>query len=511
MSDRNRQVVDLLVVGGGINGVGIARDAAGRGLNVVLCEKGDLGGATSWTSSKLIHGGLRYLEHYEFRLVHESLAEREVLLRVAPHLVRPLRFVLPHVSALRPAWMIRAGLFLYDHLSRRVSLPGSSWVNLRRSPFGAGLKPAFRTGFSYFDCRVDDARLVIATARAAAARGARVLARTRCVGARTKSGLWLVDLEERDSGARTTVGARVLVNAAGPWVVPVRTSIKGATASRQVRLIKGSHIVVPRVYEGEHAFILQNDDGRVVFVIPFEGQSLIGTTEVEIADIPPSLDISEDEVDYLCRAVGRYLAHPVTPNDVLWSFAGLRPLFGDADTSPSEITRDYELDLDVTNDGAPVLHVYGGKITTYRRLAERVLARLKPYLPYMKGPWTEEASLPGGDVPGGDLAAFVDTLARARPALPRDLLTALTRRHGTLSAEVLADAQDTKALGSHFGADLYAREVDYFMEREWARSAEDVLWRRTKVGLHLSTQQRTSVSEYMEQHLRPASVQQLQN
>lgn len=505
-------IIDLLVIGGGINGVGIARDAAGRGLNVVLCENGDLGGATSWTSSKLIHGGLRYLEHYEFRLVHESLAEREVLLRVAPHLVRPLRFVLPHVSALRPAWVIRAGLFLYDHLSRRVSLPGSSWVNLRRSPFGAGLKPEFRTGFSYFDCRVDDARLVIATARAAAARGARVLVHTSCVGARTKSGLWLVDLEERDSGAHTTLGARALVNAAGPWVAPVRASIKGATVGRRVRLIKGSHIVVPRVHEGEHAFILQNDDGRVVFVIPFEREySLIGTTEVEIADIPPSLDISDDEVDYLCRAVARYLAHPVVPNDVVWSFAGLRPLFGDADTSPSEITRDYELDLDVTNDGAPVLHVYGGKITTYRRLAERVLHTLKPYLPYMKAPWTETTPLPGGDVPHGNLAAFVDTLARARPALPRDLLAALTRRHGTLSTEVLAEARDTKALGPHFGADLYAREVEYLMEREWARSADDVLWRRTKAGLHLSTQQRTSVSEYMEQRLRPAPAQQFHN
>lgn len=511
MAVGSRQVVDLLVIGGGINGAGIARDAAGRGLNIVLCDKGDLGGATSWASSKLIHGGLRYLEHYEFRLVHESLAEREVLLRVAPHLVHPLRFVLPHVPELRPAWMIRAGLFLYDHLSRRVSLPGSSWINLRKSPLGAGLKPEFRTGFSYFDCQVNDARLVIATARAAAARGARVLVRTTCVGARTKSGLWLVDLQERDSGACTTIGARALVNVAGPWVAPVRAAISGTTTGRRVRLIKGSHIVVPRVHEGEHAFILQNDDGRVVFVIPFEREySLIGTTEVEIEAMPESLDISQAEIEYLCRAVERYLARPVAPNDVVWSFAGLRPLFGDTATSPSAITRDYELDLDLAG-GAPVLHVYGGKITTYRRLAERALDTLKPYLPHMKAPWTEATPLPGGDVPGGDLPGFVDALARERPALPRDLLAALARRHGTLSTEVLTDARDIKALGRHFGADLYAREVDYFIEREWARSADDVLWRRTKAGLRLSTRQRASVSEYMEQRLRPVAAKQRHN
>jgi glycerol-3-phosphate dehydrogenase len=504
--------VDLLVIGGGINGAGIARDAAGRGLNVVLCEKDDLGGATSWTSSKLIHGGLRYLEHYEFRLVRESLAEREVLLRVAPHLVHPLRFVLPHVSALRPAWMIRAGMFLYDHLSRRVSLPGSSWINLRRSPFGAGLKPDFRTGFSYFDCRVDDARLVIATVRAAAQLGARILVRTACLGAKVVDGVWQVELEHRDTGTRTTLNTRVLVNAAGPWVAPVHESIESTGTARRIRLIKGSHIVVPRVHEGGHAFILQNDDGRVVFVIPFEREySLIGTTEVEIEGIPESLDISQAEIDYLCRAVARYLAHPVAPKDVVWSFAGLRPLFGDVDTPPSAITRDYELDLDLADDGALVLHVYGGKITTYRRLAERVLGTLKPYLPYMKAPWTEAAPLPGGDVPDGDLEAFTATLVRERPALPRDLLAALTRRHGTLSTDVLADAQDVKALGPHFGADLYAREVDYFIEHEWARSADDVLWRRTKAGLHLSTQQRASVSEYMGQRLRPAPAQQFHN
>jgi glycerol-3-phosphate dehydrogenase len=505
VTERHDAVFDLLIVGGGINGVGIARDAAGRGLNVALCEKGDLSSGTSWASSKLIHGGLRYLEHYEFRLVRESLAEREVLLRIAPHLVHPLRFILPHVSELRPAWMIRAGLFLYDHLSRRVSLPGSTWLTLNKSPFGAGLKPEFRTGFSYFDCQVDDARLVIANARAAAALGARIMMRTECLAARTVDGTWQVDLEDRSTGARTAVKARALVNVAGPWVARVRAAIAGAGPGRAIRLIKGSHIVVPRVHEGEHAFILQNDDGRVIFVIPFEGQySLIGTTEVEIEGVPEDLVISEDEIGYLCRAVARYLSRPPSERDIVWSFAGLRPLFGESSCSLSEITRDYELDINLVGGVAPVLTVYGGKITTYRCLAEHVLGKLKPHLPYMKAPWTQSAALPGGDVADGDLERLIRQLANERSGLPQELLTALIHRHGTLAAEVLGDAREVQALGTHFGADLYSREVDYLIEREWARSPADVLWRHTKTGLRLSEGQRAQVADYLAQRFQPA-------
>ncbi len=507
MTERHDAIFDLLVVGGGINGVGIARDAAGRGLNVVLCEKADLSSGTSWASSKLIHGGLRYLEHYAFRLVRESLAEREVLLRIAPHLVRPLRFILPHVSELRPAWMIRAGLLLYDHLSRRVSLPGSTWLNLNKSPFGAGLKPELRTGFSYFDCQVDDARLVIANARAAAALGARIMVRTQCLAASIVDGVWQADLEDRNTGARTVVKARALINVAGPWVAQVRDSISGSGHGRPVRLIKGSHIVVPRVHEGEYAFILQNDDGRVIFVIPFERQySLIGTTEVEVEGVPENLAISEQEIRYLCRAVARYLSRPPSERDVVWSFAGLRPLFGEDGGSLSEITRDYELDVDLVDGVTPVLTVYGGKLTTYRCLAEQVLARLKPHLPYMKAPWTEKVALPGGDVAGGDPDRLIQQLAHERSGLPQELLTALVHRHGTLTTEVLGDAREVQALGMHFGADLYAREVDYLIEREWARSVDDVLWRRTKAGLRLSKEQHAQVTDYLGQRFQPELV-----
>ncbi|MFQ5994881.1 MAG: glycerol-3-phosphate dehydrogenase [Acidiferrobacterales bacterium] len=503
--DKSNQVIDLFIVGGGINGVGIARDAAGRGLNVALCEQGDLGSATSWTSSKLIHGGLRYLEHYEFRLVRESLAEREILLRAAPHLIRPLRFVLPHVPTLRPAWMLRAGLFLYDHLSRRVTLPGSEALNLRQSPFGAGLRPEFRKGFAYSDCQVDDARLVIANARSATALGAKVLVGTACIGAEVLDGLWQVHLKSQESGAANVIRARTLINVAGPWASRVAASIKGVKPPQVTRLIKGSHIVVPRVHEGQHAYLLQNDDRRQVFVIPFEDDySLIGTTEVELHGDPGSVSISADEIDYLCRAVNRYLVCPVKPEDVVWSYAGVRPLFGNGEADLSSITRDYELEFDTVDGAAPMVTVYGGKITTYRSLAEHVLTQLKPYFPNMQRAWTTLAYLPGGDFPDGDLDSFVRSLAKDRPKLALSLLTALARRYGTLCTEVLDGATDIEAMGQHFGAGLYAREVEYLVEREWARTAEDVLWRRTKTGLHMSPQQRTNLAEYFSR--RPESM-----
>ncbi len=504
---KNNELLDLLVIGGGINGVGIARDAAGRGLRVALCEQGDLGGATSSASSKLIHGGLRYLEHYEFRLVREALAEREVLLRAAPHLVRPLRFVLPHVPALRPAWMIRAGLLLYDYLSRRVSLPGSERVDLQRSPLGAGLRTDYRKGFAYSDCLVDDARLVIATARAAAARGAEIKVRTACVRAEVERGRWRVSLEDTVTGASSTLNARVLVNVAGPWVDRVRGFLKNMTPTKPIRLVKGSHIVVPRVHDGDHAYILQNDDGRVIFVIPFEGRySLIGTTEVELEGDPASAGISAAETDYLCRAANRYLAQPVRPQAVVWSYAGVRPLFGDNGEDLSTITRDYEIEFDTVDGNAPILTVCGGKITTYRRLAEHVLAQLKPYFPRMGPAWTESAPLPGGDMRADGLGALVDQLERDYPRLPRSLLQALGRRHGTLSRELLRDAYGIDDLGRHLGAQLYAREVDYLLEHEWARTAQDILWRRTKCGLQMSAHERANVDDYLEHHAPTAKA-----
>lgn len=484
---------DLAVVGGGINGAGIARDAAGRGLSVLLVEKGDLAGATSSASSKLIHGGLRYLEQYEWRLVHEALKERETLLSIAGHLVWPMRFVMPHVPALRPRWMIRAGLFLYDHLARRARLPGSQSVRLDRSALGAGLKPEYRNGFAYSDCRVDDARLVIANARSALQLGASVLTRTELAGARRTQGAWDITLRAA-KGDRTT-RARALVNAAGPWVKEVLNQRLGQPSADSVRLVKGSHIVLPKRFQGEHAFILQNDDRRVVFLIPYEdAYTLVGTTDVQQTDEPHAARASDAEVEYLCRAANRYLSAQSAPSDVLWRYAGVRPLYDDGSADPSAVTRDYTLRLDGADDEAPVLSVFGGKLTTYRRLSEQVMQRLAPWFPQARGAWTAAVSLPGSDFTGTREAARSELGARY-PWLAAEMLQALFRRHGTLLPEVLGDARSPVDLGEDFGANLTERELAYFVEREWARSAEDVLWRRTKAGLKLHSGAKARVAE----------------
>ena len=492
--------VDLLVVGGGINGVGIARDAAGRGLSVLLAEQDDLGSHTSSSSSKLIHGGLRYLEQYKFRLVAEALAEREVLLTAAPHLVRPMRFVMPHVPQLRPAWMIRAGLFLYDYLARRDTLPGSHAVHLRASPYGAGLKPEFVRGFVYSDCRVDDSRLVVATAQAAVHGGAVVLTRTRCASARRVDAAWRATLEP-ENGARIEVTARAIANVTGPWV---RNFLHDALAERGtfgLKLVKGSHIVVPRLYDGDHAYILQNDDRRVVFVYPYEERyTVIGTTDVEMTGAPGRCSASAEETGYLCRAVNRYFVRQSTERDVVWSYCGIRPLFDDGSTDPSAVTRDYVLRLDAPPAGAPVLSVFGGKITTYRALAERALAQLKPWFPGMAPAWTSGHTLPGGDLRGESFETFSEVrLKRDKPWLAAPVRQGLARRHGALAYDVLGEANDIEGLGKHFGADLYAREVDYLMAHEWARDAEDILWRRTKAGLHLTPGARAALGDYVAQ------------
>jgi len=473
---------DLLVIGGGINGAGIARDAAGRGLSVLLVERGDLAAGTSSASSKLIHGGLRYLEQYEFRLVAEALAEREILLRIAGHLAWPARFVMPHLPGLRPRWAIRLGLFLYDHLARRSLLPGSHAVRLDAPPYSSGLKSQLRHGFVYSDCRVDDARLVIANAMDAAERGARILVGTECLLARREGALWHASL----SGG-VEVQARAIVNAAGPWVKDVLNQRLGQPSRDAVRLVKGSHIVLPRLYDGEHAFILQNDDRRVVFMIPWEGRfTLVGTTDIPVAT-PDQVEATQDEVDYLCRAVNRYLEKPVAPRAVLWRYAGVRPLYDDGSSDPSAVTRDYTLRLDAAADEAPVLSVFGGKITTYRRLAEHAMEKLAPYFPRLRGAWTGQTPLPGSDFEDRE-EARKELLARHRD-LPPEVLQGVFRRHGTRAVQVLGDGQ----LGEHFGAGLTERELRYFIEREWARGAQDVLWRRTKAGLHLDQRARARV------------------
>jgi glycerol-3-phosphate dehydrogenase len=479
-------MVDLLVIGGGINGVGIARDAAGRGLSVVLVERGDLAGATSSASSKLIHGGLRYLEQYEFRLVAEALAEREILLRTAAHLVWPARFVMPHVPELRPRWMIRAGLFLYDHLARRASLPGSHAVRLDAPPFAAGLKPGLRHGFSYSDCRVDDARLVVANAIDAAGRGARILPRTECVSAHRVDAAWRASLSSGE-----VLQARALVNAAGPWVKKVLNERLGQASRDAVRLVKGSHIVVPKLYEGDHAFLLQNTDRRVVFVIPYgDEHTLIGTTDVVEGGDPAQAVASDAEVDYLCSAVNRYLAKGASAQQVVWRFCGVRPLYDDGSSDPSAVTRDYTLRLDDEAGHAPVLSVFGGKITTYRRLAEQALAKLAPYFSGLRPSWTARSALAGSDF-GESRARTRDAFFARYPRLPTPVLRGIFRRHGTRSDAVVGNAE----LGEDFGGGLSERELRYFMEHEWATTAEDVLWRRSKAGLLMSPAQRARVLE----------------
>jgi glycerol-3-phosphate dehydrogenase len=487
---------DLLVIGGGINGAGIARDATGRGLSVLLVEQDDLGAHTSSASSKLIHGGLRYLEQYEFRLVAEALAEREVLLKIAAHLVRPARFIMPHVPQLRPRWMIRTGLFLYDHLGRRTRLPGSHAVRLDRPPYDSGLKPEFRRGFVYSDCRVDDARLVVANARDATARGAHVMTRTVCVTAKREDRAWRARLSR--AGDEIEITASAIANAAGPWVKTVLNGRLHQPSRDDVRLVKGSHIVVPALYDGDHAFILQNDDRRVVFMIPYEGRyTLVGTTDVPYEGDPSAPDASAVEVEYLCRAASRYLRRPVGAGDIVWRYAGVRPLYDDGMANPSAVTRDYVLRLDSDQGVAPVLSVFGGKITTYRRLAEHALDRLAPWFPGMGPAWSAEAVLPGAAIPGGDMDRFERHLEERYPALPPATLRALARRHGALAYDVLGNAERVTDLGTDFGAGLYAREIDYLVEREWARRADDVLWRRTKAGLHMTPAQRESVGHYL--------------
>ena len=473
-------------MGGGINGAGIARDAAGRGLRVLLAEKDDLASHTSRWSSKLIHGGLRYLEYYEFRLVREALIEREVLLRAAPHIVRPMTFVLPHSPEQRPAWMVRLGLFLYDHLGGRKILPGSTSVDLKApGPFGAPLKPWVQRGFTYADCWVEDSRLVVLNAMDAAERGATIRTRTRCERARREAKGWVAELVE-ENGRRTTVTARALVNAAGPWVSRFLEGGLGVNSAKQVRLVKGSHIVVPRLYDGAHPYILQNDDKRIVFVIPFEQDfSLIGTTDVAYEGDPAGARISSEETHYLCRVVNRYFRREITPADVVWSYAGVRPLYDDASGNVSAVTRDYVFDVDGGEDRAPLLSIFGGKITTYRKLAEHALEKLQPLLGIGTGPWTAGATLPGGDMPRADLAAFTASVARAHPWLPESLAGRWARTYGTRLEAVMDGARRLDDLGADLGGGLYEAEARYLVEKEWACRAEDILWRRTRLGLHV--------------------------
>jgi D-erythritol 1-phosphate dehydrogenase len=486
-------VFDLLVIGGGVNGTAIARDAAGRGLRVMLVEAGDLAQATSSASSKLIHGGLRYLEQAAFGLVRTSLAEREVLLATAPHIVWPMRFVLPHVQGLRPTWLIGGGLWLYDRLASGGRLPASAKVDLFRPPFGEGLRPMSGLGFAYSDCWVDDARLVVLMAVDAAAKGASIRTRTRCLSARRGDGLWHVALGEPD-GRRASASARALVNVAGPWVGQVLGEVAGCNSRTRVRLVKGSHMVVPRLYEGAHGFVLQNEDRRIVFVLPYEDAfSLIGTTDVPLARMPERPAIEAGEIDYLCAVVNRYFERRIKPTDLIWSYAGVRPLYDDGRHDPSAVSRECVLELDGAPGLAPLISVFGGKLTTARVTAEQALAKLAPYFPGLGAAWTAVAYLPGGDI--GDFDEFFARLVEAHPGLDPAWLRGLARRHGSRARAILAGVTETRDLGSHHGGGLYAREVDWLKRAEWAHQADDVLWRRTKAGLHMSPAERQLFSD----------------
>ncbi|NMZ61526.1 MULTISPECIES: glycerol-3-phosphate dehydrogenase [Pseudomonas] len=488
------EVYDLAVVGGGINGAGIAADAAGRGMSVFLCEQHDLAAHTSSASSKLIHGGLRYLEHHEFRLVREALAEREVLLAKAPHIVHPLRFVLPHRPHLRPAWMIRAGLFLYDHLGKREKLPASRGV---RFGIDSPLKAEITRGFEYSDCSVDDARLVVLNAMAARENGAHIHPHTRCVSARRSKGLWHLHLERRD-GSLYSIRARALVNAAGPWVDRFLREELRQKPPYGIRLIQGSHLIVPRLYDGEHAYILQNEDRRIVFAIPYLRQfTLIGTTDREYQGDPAQISISEAETDYLLNVVNAHFKRQLSRQDILRSFSGVRPLCDDESDDPSAVTRDYTLALDNTPGEAPLLSVFGGKLTTYRKLAEAALEQLAPHFAgVMKASWTASSPLPGGEA-----MTTVEDLAIQLMERLRQLDPALARRwastYGSRIWKLLDGAHNLSELGEHLGAGLYAREVEYLVREEWARDADDILWRRTKLGLFLNAQQQHQLQRYL--------------
>ena len=489
---------DLLIIGGGINGAGIARDAAGRGLAVTLVEQDDLARHTSSASTKLIHGGLRYLEQYEFRLVREALRERERLLRIAPHIIWPLRFVLPHAPEMRPAWLLRLGLFLYDHIGGKRSLPGTESLKLSGTGLGAGLAPRLTRGFAYSDCWVEDARLVVLNAVDAAGRGANILTRTRLLGARRVGGLWHATLRDLRSGADTTLTARMLVNAAGPWVAEVLGQRLGLNSQRRTRLVKGSHIVVKRHYRGEHAYILQNPDKRIIFAIPYERRyTLIGTTDEVYEDDPAKVTISTEEVAYLCASASRWFARPVEPADVVWRYAGVRALFDDGAKDASEVTRDYVLDLDAPAGEAKLLSVFGGKITTYRRLAEQALARLG----VAGESWTGTTPLPGGDLPEGNFSAFAHDLAKAYPFLPTTLAHRLARAYGTRARQILGNVTTMAGLGEDFGGGLTRAEVEYLVAHEFAHSAEDILWRRSKLGLHAPRETEKRLAEYLRERV----------
>ncbi|MGM0422906.1 MAG: glycerol-3-phosphate dehydrogenase [Pseudomonadota bacterium] len=494
---------DILVIGGGINGVGIARDLAGRGASVVLCEQGDLASGTSSASTKIIHGGLRYLEQFNFKLVRDSLIEREILLRSAPHLITPMDFVLPHNKKLRPYWMIRLGLFLYDYLGPRDILPGSEGLNFKNHPTGLPLKDACKRGVMYSDCWTDDARLVITTAVDARDRGAEILTRSRCKSVRKKRGshIWRAMLEDHITKRETFVDAKLVVNAAGPWVDQVIDGVDKEIADHHIRMVKGSHIIVPKMYEGNHAYILQNTDKRIVFAIPYEGlYTLIGTTDVDYTGNPGDAEISGDEVQYLCRVVNGYFKSQIKPEDIVWSYSGVRALADEGKKDKaSQVTRDYILEMK-EHAGLPILSVYGGKLTTFRKLSEQAANMIMEKLGRKADPWTEFAVLPGGNFKTSDFDMFFKTFCREFEWLPREIAMRYCRTYGTRARYFLRGARQISDLGEHLGGGIYEAEIAYLVLKEWATTMEDILWRRSKWGLHIPEETEKNISRILRKY-----------
>ena len=497
--DESLETTDILIIGGGINGVGIARDAAGRGLDVVLCEKDDLAQHTSSASTKLIHGGLRYLEYYDFLLVRHALQEREILLKSAPHIIWPLRFLLPHHSELRPRWLIRLGLFLYDHIGGRKTLPKSWGVKLNEHAGGAALKPEFSHAFEYSDCWVQDARLVVVNARDAQRRGASILTRTQCTALERLQDHWIVTLQDSRDGQITRLRARAVVNASGPWVKQTLDLDITTDTENDVRLVKGSHIVVPRLFEHDYPYIFQHADGRVMFVIPFERDfTLLGTTDIEISGDPNNVVIEESEISYILDAINEYLRVPVRREDIVWSYSGVRPLFDDESKNASKVTREYVLQLD--ENGPPILSVFGGKITTYRKLSEEVVDMLKQPMAFRTRAWTATAVLPGGDIENADFSAFQAQCKQRYSWLDEAILLDYTRNYGSEIEPLLQNCSNMESLGQNFGGGLYEREVIYLVENEWAETVEDILWRRSKKGLRLPDSSKIDLQRFIEQY-----------
>ncbi len=492
---------DIFIIGGGINGAGIARDASGRGFSACLCDAGDFGGGTSSASTKLVHGGLRYLEHFEFRLVREALIEREILWQMAPHIIWPLRFILPHHKGLRPAWLLRLGLFLYDHLGGRKLLPATRTINLTKDIAGKSLKPDFKKAFEYSDCWVEDSRLVILNLQDAQAKGADIRPRTSAQKAEFKNGKWQIELADKITGEREHITASVIINATGPWVDEVMKNVFGKNDSKNVRLVRGSHIVIKKKYQHDRAYIFQNSDERIIFAIPYENDyTLIGTTDAEQDDIFEQPKISQTEIDYLCDMASEYFKEPVSQEDVVWTYSGVRPLYDDGASKAQEATRDYVIRQEETLGDGSLFNIFGGKITTFRRLAESVLEEIEDKLGKQKAKWTAGAVYSGGDFATDGYNDLVNLYTKQYPFIETELMQRLVRLYGTNTLEILKGAKDIQDLGIDFGEGLYQCEVEYLMKHEWAFEASDILYRRTKLGIRMTKAQSNKLAAWIEKH-----------